>query len=186
MLHSRLADRVLAWTVAPADREAAVGDLAEEYTIRLHRGSRARAACWYWSQVFRSVPWFLWTPVRRSGWFGTLCVALAACLIQAGIELTAAKAMRSLFAPDATATLLVGLALVLSSLFLVSYIAARMRPGAGTLLTVIAIVAVSVQSIVKGPLGFSFSHMAAVFAAPLTAFAGAALSLNVRKVVRGE
>ena len=105
--------------------------------------------------------WFLWTPVRRSGWIGTLCVALAACLIQAGIELTAAKALRSLPAPDAAAALLVGLALVLSSLFLVSYIAARMRPGAGTLLTVIAIVAVSVQSIVKGPLGFSLSHMAA-------------------------
>ena len=33
MIHSRLADWVLACAVAPADREAAVGDLIEEYAI---------------------------------------------------------------------------------------------------------------------------------------------------------
>src|SRR5579864_1312691 len=96
MNHSRLADRVLAWAVAPADREVAIGDLAEEYAIRVRGGRRVRAACWYWSQVIRSVPWFLWTPVRRSGWLGTLCVALGACLVQASVEIFAGAAIRRL------------------------------------------------------------------------------------------
>jgi hypothetical protein len=185
MIHSRLADWVLACAVAPADREAAVGDLAEEYTIRLRRGSAVRAACWYWGQVLRSVPWFLWTPVRRSGWLGTLCVALAACLIQAAIEVLAAVTIRRLFAPDLTVTLL-GLAVVLSSLFFLAYLAARMRPGAGTLLTLIAIVAVLAQSVSRGPAGLSFRHLAAMIAAPSAAFAGGALSLRVQRRVEAE
>jgi hypothetical protein len=186
MIHSRLADWVLACAVAPADREAAVGDLAEEYTIRLRRGSPVRAACWYWSQVLRSVPWFLWTPVRRSGWLGTLSVALAACLIQAGIEVLAAVTIRWLFAPDLTVAVLLGLAVVLSSLFFVAYLAARMRPGAGTLLTLIAIVAVLAQSISRGLVGLSFGRLAAMIAAPSAAFAGAALSLRVQRRLEAE
>jgi hypothetical protein len=186
MIHSRLADWVLACAVAPADREAAVGDLAEEYAIRVRGGSSVRAACWYWGQVIRSVPWFLWTPVRRSGWCGTLSVALGACLVQASIEEFAAAAIRRLLASDLPVTLLLGLAWVLSSLFCVSYLASRIRPGAGTLLTLIAIVAALAQWIVKGPVEFSLWHLAAVIAAPSAAFAGAALSLRVHTPVEAE
>jgi hypothetical protein len=62
MLRARVANWILKCAVAPADREAAIGDLAEEFEIRMRRGSRVDAAYWYWSQVLRSIPWFLWTP----------------------------------------------------------------------------------------------------------------------------
>jgi hypothetical protein len=90
MLRARVANWILKCAVAPADREAAIGDLAEEFEIRMRRGSRVDAAYWYWSQVLRSIPWFLWTPVRRGGWFGTLFLAFAACGVQAVLELVTA------------------------------------------------------------------------------------------------
>jgi hypothetical protein len=175
MIHSRLADWVLACATAPDNRDAVAGDLAEEYAIRLSEGSQLRAVCWYWSQVFRTVPWLLWIPVRK-GLFGVLVVALAACVVQAGVELFAASVIRTLLAPDAAASLLIGLAVVLLSMFAVSYVAARVRPGAGTLLMMIAIVAVLAQSIAMGPAAFGLSHVAAALAAPLAALSGAVLS----------
>ena len=178
MIHPRLTDWILTCSVPAADREMAVGDLAEEYAIR-RRDSRIDALRWYWSQVLRSIPWFLWMPVRRSGLFATLVVALGACVIQAAIEVSAAAALRRL--PQAPTTLPIGLSVVLVSLFVVSYLAARARAGAGTVLTLIAIVAVFAQSVAMGAGGVSLTHLAAVIAAPSAAFAGAAVA-TVRHV----
>lgn len=176
MSPSRLAYWILACAIPADDREAVVGDLVEEYAIRLAEGSRRRAWCWYWSQVIWGVPWLLWMPVRRSGLFGTLAVAIVACLAQAGVEFFAASTIRTLAAPDVPTSLSIGLAAVLLSLFVVSYVAARLRPGAGVLLTVIAMVAVLAQSFAMGPSALALSHVAAAIAAPSAAFAGSALS----------
>ena len=184
MGRSRFADWVLACVVAPADREAAVGDLDEEYPLRLKRGSRLRAECWYWTQVLRSVPWFLLTPIRRSGWFGTISAALAACLVQAVVEVCTGTAIQRLATPNRDVTMLAGLIVVLSSLVLVSYLAALVRPGAATLLTLVALVAVSLQLSVQARVGLSLTSMAAAIAAPSAAFAGGALSLRARKRLR--
>jgi putative ABC transport system permease protein len=52
----RLAERLLSLTVRSADREAMLGDLAEEYAAHVAPGrGSARAALWYWRQVARSV-----------------------------------------------------------------------------------------------------------------------------------
>ena len=168
MIHSRLADWVLMCVVDPADREWAAGDLAEEYAIRA-RESRVQAVCWYWSQVLRSVPWFLWTSIRRSGSLATFTVALVACFVQAGIEVFAAAALRRLSTPDPLTAVLIGLAIVLSSLFLVSYLAARLRPGAGALLTLMTFAAVLIRSVATRPAALSVLHLAAAFAAPCAA-----------------
>ena len=176
MIHSRLADWVLAGAASPEDRQAVVGDLVEEYAIRAREGSRLCASCWYWGQVVRAVPWLLWLPVRRDGWFGALAVALAACAVQAGVELVAAAVIRAFAVPGASISLSIGLMVVLVSMFVVSYAAARLRPGAGTLLTLIAVVAVLAQSLALGPSALGLAHVAAALAAPSAAFAGAAIS----------
>jgi branched-subunit amino acid transport protein AzlD len=176
MVPSRLAEWVLACAAQAEDREAVAGDLAEEYAIRLQDDSRVRAVCWYCSQLFRSVPWLLWAPVRRSGLFSTLGIALAACIVQAAIEISAAQIIRKAAAPEAAGSLLIGLAVVLTSLFVVSYVAARVRPGAGTLLTLMAFLAVVAQSIAMGAAALSLSHLVSFIAAPSATFAGAAFS----------
>jgi hypothetical protein len=176
MIRSRLADWVLTCATPPEDREAVVGDLAEEYAIRVSQGSPARAACWYWNQVIRAVPWLLWLPLRRNGVFGALAVAIVACFIQAGVELCAASIIRNVADPANAISPQMGLGVVLLSLFTVSYAAARVRPGAGTLLAVMAMVAAVSQSIAIGPAALGLSHVAGAIAAPSAALAGAALS----------
>ena len=50
----RLAERLLAWSLVPEDREAAVGDLCEEFAARASRDGTSHARRWYWRQVRRS------------------------------------------------------------------------------------------------------------------------------------
>jgi hypothetical protein len=176
MIHSRLADWVLTCATPSEDREAVVGDLAEEYAIRLSEGSPARALWWYWNQVIRAVPWLLWIPLRRSGVFGALAVAIVACIVQAGVELCAVFVIRNVAVQVNSIGPQVGLSVVLLSLFMVSYAAARVRPGAGTLVAVIAMVAAVSQSIAIGPAALGLSHVAGAIAAPSAALAGAAFS----------
>jgi hypothetical protein len=180
MIHSRLADWVLASVVAPADREAAVGDLAEEYAIRVRDGSRPRAACWYWAQVVRSAPWLIWTAVRRSGWFGTLCVALAACVCQAGVEVGIRVALTRLPAPEGNARWLIASAIVLASLVVVSFASGRIRPGASSILTAVALIAVVLQLFLRNGAGLSLGRqLVAIVAGPSAVCAGGLLSWRV-------
>jgi hypothetical protein len=181
MIHSRLADWVLACAVAPADREAAVGDLAEEYAIRVRGGSLLRASCWYWGQVVRSTPWLIWTAVRRSGWLGTLCVALAACACQVGVELAIRAAITRLPPTDGNARWLVASAVVLASLVVVSFASGRIRPGASNVLTAVALVAVVLQLFFRNGAGLSAGHqLVVIVAGPSAACVGGLLSWHVR------
>ena len=50
---------LIAATAPPGDYESVAGDLFEEYTRRAQCGERVRADRWYWSQVFRSIPYLL-------------------------------------------------------------------------------------------------------------------------------
>jgi hypothetical protein len=181
MIHARLADWILACAVAPADREAAVGDLVEEYAIRVRDGSLLRAACWYWGQVVRSAPWLIWTAVRRGGWFGTFCVALTACLCQAGVELGIRAAITRLPPADGDARLLAATAMVLASLVVVSFASGRIRPGASSVLTAMALMAVVVQLFLRNGAGLSVGRqLVAIIAGPSAACVGGLLSWRGR------
>ncbi|MBI3493555.1 MAG: hypothetical protein HY047_17510 [Acidobacteria bacterium] len=186
MIHSRLADWVLACAVAPADREAAVGDLAEEYAIRVRGGSALRASCWYWGQVVRSAPWLIWTAVRRGGWFGTLCVALAACVCQAGVELGIRAAITRLPPADGNSRWLVASAIVLASLVVVSFASGRIRPGASSVFTAVALIAVVLQLFLRNGAGLSIGRqLVAIVAGPSAACLGGLLSWRVRPPADG-
>src|SRR5919112_834479 len=51
----QLAERLLAWSVPSDDRDAALGDLAEEYAGRAERHGLREARRWYWRQALRSI-----------------------------------------------------------------------------------------------------------------------------------
>lgn len=177
---SRLANLILACAVAPEDRQHVLGDLAEEYAARREDTSRTSALWWYWTQVVRSIPWLLWIPVCRSGLVATLGVALAACVVQAGIELIAA-AMSPLPAHGSARAGGPTLALVLGSLVVVSCVASCVRSGAGTLVTAIASAAVLARFFHAGIDGLHPSDVLASMSAPSAAFIGAALAVNFRR-----
>jgi hypothetical protein len=50
----RLAERLLSWSLVPDDRDAAIGDLCEEFAARAARDGGPGARRWYWRQVRRS------------------------------------------------------------------------------------------------------------------------------------
>ena len=51
----RLAQRLVAWSVPERDRDAMLGDLAEELAERVAARGRAGATAWYWRQALASV-----------------------------------------------------------------------------------------------------------------------------------
>jgi putative ABC transport system permease protein len=61
----RLAERLVAWSAPAHDREAMLGDLAEELAVRADARGHVRAAAWYWRQALRSLGPNLRRPARR-------------------------------------------------------------------------------------------------------------------------
>lgn len=175
---SRLAEWILGGAVPQDDRQYVFGDLAEEYADRRRHASRLSAQWWYWTQVLRSIPWLLWIPVRRSGSVATSSIALVACSVQAIIELTTASLLPRITRMDALLFAPFSLLIVLTSLVLVSWIANRVRPGAGTLLALIAGVSVLTRALHAGIVTIHLSSVLEGVAAPAAAFVGAALAVN--------
>jgi putative ABC transport system permease protein len=51
----RLAERLMAWSLLPEDRDAVLGDLCEEFAARAEQDGAMAARRWYWTQVRRSL-----------------------------------------------------------------------------------------------------------------------------------
>lgn len=181
MHRSRLANLVLACFVAREERQHLLGDLAEEYVLRCAYSSRASSNCWYWGQVLRSIPWLLWSPVRRDGVLPTLRVALAACAVQAAIEMTVATLLPAPNRGGTHAAFSSTLAIVLGSVVIVSCVASRIRAGAGTVITLIAIAGMLARSLHAEPDLLHLSDVLERAAAPSAAFVGAAAAVNIQR-----
>jgi hypothetical protein len=158
--------------------EVVIGDLAEEHALRSASMSASHLARWYWGQIARSIPALLWASIRRGGWIVTSITAVAACLVQAAVELGAKSAISSLAAIDTPLVAIGSWVVGLPSLIFVSYLAARIRPGAATVLTAIIVIAVFIQLVVKGETLPVWKQIAAVVVGPSAAFAGGVMSLR--------
>jgi hypothetical protein len=169
---------ILACVLPPRDLEALIGDLAEEHALRSTSTSAWHLSLWYWGQIARSIPVLLAASIRRGGWMATLGTALAACLVQAFVELGAKSAISDLAALDPLVLGIFSWIVGLPSLVLVSFLAARVRPGAATLLTAIIVIAVVIQLFLKGHEMPFWKQIAAVFIGPAAAFAGGVFSLR--------
>lgn len=171
-----LADWILSCALPASQREAVLGDLEEELALR-HDVAR----WWYWQQIIRSLPRFLWMPVRRGGTAHTLAVALAACATQAAIELSTNQVIGALV-PKSDWVLVLTLTIVLPSLLGTSYVAARLRPGAATLQTVIVLLAASAQVVLKEGDGVPlWIRLSLLFVGPALTFAGGVLSVRMHE-----
>ena len=53
--------QVLRWLLPPYHRDVVIGDFAELYRQIVVARGRGRALCWYWAQVFKSMPAFVST-----------------------------------------------------------------------------------------------------------------------------
>jgi len=66
--------------------EVVVGDLNEEFVLRVQLMSDARATVWFAIQAAVSVPNLLMLSTRRLSWFKSLCVAAVAFLVLGQVE----------------------------------------------------------------------------------------------------
>ena len=167
---------ILAWLMPSARAEALLGDLLEERRLRLHVGSPAGVARWYWMQLASSLPVLLWASLHRRSSFLTLVIAVASYLAAGG----AAFVLRAALSPMTTSTFVRTVVDVLLcgviAMTAAGYVAALIRPGAAPLLAVLVLVATSLMMAFDPdsvPLWYEGSFLVLGSLAPI---AGAALS----------
>ena len=179
---AQVATWLLTCVLPRQDVNAIIGDLEEEYASRSRASSDAHR--WYWMQIMRSMPAFVWLPIRRDGWLSTFGIALATCAMQAGVEVTTGLAVRRLSPPDAVGSVVLALVVTLPSLMFLSYLATRIRPGAATAVPAVAAVAIFVQLLLTTSAGRDLPlgvQVASLFVGPSIAFMGGVLSLKTRR-----
>jgi len=112
------------------DRDAVLGDLIEEYGLRLQSQPRAAASQWVWAQVLSSMPRLVWSALVAGKWYYALGIAIAVFIAIGALE-TAINVLlvaRLPFSP--MICMFLGIAVGLASLTFGGYLAAWLRPAA--------------------------------------------------------
>ena len=179
----RLASWVLACVLSERDRDAVLGDLAEEYALRLPESTRAAALLWYWRQVYESIPAILRTSARRGRWLSTCGLAVAIYLAAGALEFSATAAISAWLAPFPRLFTIVSLAVGLVTLVLGGYVANTVRPRtANVLATIVAVVVMTLMIAVPASVPLWY-QLAFLIGGPVAAFAGGALCRRTRSTV---
>src|SRR5580704_1181985 len=78
---------ILSRVVSKSEREPLIGDLAEEYALRVNAADSSAAFKWYLQQICASAPALLYARLTRATWIGTTGVALLAYIAVGLVEL---------------------------------------------------------------------------------------------------
>jgi hypothetical protein len=182
-----LPPRVATWLIGrilpERDREAVLGDLVEEYAVRVRSETRATVSRWYWGQVCRSTPQMLWCRIRAGHWLRTTGVAASAYIAASTVEFLGTAAISKVLAPDGRLFLVVSLLFGLATIVLGGYFAARIRPAAASALAAIVIIVIVIVFVTmrrSAPLWYGLTFL--VFG-PVAALAGGTLC-RVRRTDR--
>lgn len=134
-----MATWLLERVVPESNRDAVLGDLAEEYALRARSADSLTVSRWYWGQVYRSIPRMVWGSVRSGRWLSTLGVAIGAYIAAGALEFAGTAAISRLLAPDASVYTLLNVVVGLTTMGIGGYFATWIRPGAATALAGIVI-----------------------------------------------
>jgi hypothetical protein len=126
-------------------REAILGDLIEEYTLRIESSSRFTASRWFWSQAFRSVPSMVWSTLRNGNCFITMSIAVGVYVFMATLKLAADSMISKLVSPHPTTQVILAPIVFLTATAIGGCIAARIRRGATIFLALMVTITVAVS-----------------------------------------
>jgi len=135
-----------------AYREAVLGDLVEEYTLRTESTSPHTAARWLWSQAGRSVPPLVWSLVLsslRGNWFISMSVAMGVYIFMGMLKVAADVAISKLVAPQQWTQVVLAPIVFLTATTIGGCVAARIRRGAMILLALLVMITVAILIEVK-------------------------------------
>jgi hypothetical protein len=126
-------------------REAMLGDLIEEYTLRAESASPLAASRWFWSQAFRSVPSMVWSSLRSRDWLISMSIAVGVYIVMGTLKLAADLAISKFVAPRPVTEVVLAPVVFLAATSISGCIAARIRPGATIFLALMAMITVAVS-----------------------------------------
>jgi hypothetical protein len=185
---SRAATWLLARLLPARDRDAIIGDLVEEYALRAQSSSSAIATRWYWGQVCRSLPAFLWSSLKRGQWIGTVGVAMVMYVVANGLEAIGDVAISRLLhlTPESHSHIVVSLVVGLTTMALGGYVAARTRRNADMVLASLILIGVAVLMVAIPDSVPLWYQIAFLVAGPLASLAGGWLFVRRRTAWRSH
>ena len=128
-------------------REAAMGDLAEEYALRSHGVSSPAAFKWFLRQVCASAPPLLWARLTGAVWISTLGVALFAYCAVGVVEFIVNWATAGWLATSSAAYNPLGMFITFPAVVLIGYFASRFRRRAAFVLGAIMLLSVTAMTV---------------------------------------
>jgi len=161
---------ILSRLVPEREREAFVGDLIEEYSLRAREVSSSAALRWGLRQVGVSLPSLVWFRLTRSAWIATCGVAIVAYLAVAIVELGVNRAISNSSAYNP-----LGMLITFPMVVLIGYFAAGWRRGAAIVLGAMMLVTVTVMTLSAAESMPVWYRVAYFFVGPAAALSGTAL-----------
>jgi len=131
-------------SVVPAPyREAMLGDLIEEYTLRAESTSPLTASRWFWSQACRSVPSMVRSSLRSRDCRISMGIAMGVYIVMAMLKFAADLTISKLVAPEQTTYVVLAPVVFLATSAIGGCVAARIRRGATIFLALIVMITVA-------------------------------------------
>jgi hypothetical protein len=125
-------------------REAMLGDLIEEYTLRAESASPCTADRWLWSQACRSVPSIVWSLLRSGNWLISMSIAMGVYIVMGMLKLAADLMISKLVAPQQTTQVILAPIVFLAAAAIGGCVAARIRRSVMIFLALIVMITVVV------------------------------------------
>jgi len=133
-------------TVVPTPyREAILGDLIEEYTLRTESTSRFSASRWFWSQTCRSVPSMVWSSLRSRNCLMSMSIAMSVYIVMEILAYAADLTISKWVAPQPTTHVILAPIIFLTTTAIGGCVAARFRPGATIVLALMVMITVAIS-----------------------------------------
>lgn len=130
-------------------REAMLGDLIEEYTLRVESTSLSAASRWFWSQACRSVPSMVWSSLRSGDWLISMSVAMGVYISMGMLKFAADLIISKLVAPEQTTYVVLAPIVFLTTTAIGGCAVSRIRRGATIFLALIVMISVAVLIALK-------------------------------------
>ena len=140
----RLATCILERILPARFREAALGDLVEEYAVRVETSPRSSAVRWFWSQSFRSIPSVVSASLRNLSWLRSIGIALAVYAVLGAVELVADFTITRVIGVSQAAAIALAPVVFLMASSIAGCVAARIRRGAVAFVALFVVITVSV------------------------------------------
>ena len=130
-------------------REAALGDLIEEYALRIESTSRFTASRWFWSQACRSLPPTVWSLLRSRDCLISIRIAIGVYIFMGTLKFAADWMISKLVAPDQSTHVVLAPIVFLTTTVIGGCVAARIRRGATIFLALMVTITVAILIDVK-------------------------------------